>query len=105
MLVGGEWADTELVEAVVVAVVVEVSVEDFDDGCCCCCCVHTSETGRVVAAVGTTVTGAGTATGVFVGVADTPGEPWGVLLLLLLLLFSLIVCCDYCRRKENTTHI
>lgn len=100
MLVGGEWADTELVEAVVVVavmVVVEVSVEDFDGSCCC---VHTSETGRTVVVVGATVPGTGATTG-FAGVTDTPGEPCGVLLLLL----SLIVCCDYFGKKENTTHM
>lgn len=90
MLVGGEWADTELVEAEVEAVVM-VSVEGFDGVCCCCCCwVHTSETGRVVDVVGTTVLVEATTTAGFTGVTDTPGDPCGVVLLM-----SLMVCCDY----------
>lgn len=96
VLVGGDWADTELVEAVVVVVVV-VSVDGFDDDCC----VHTSEIGRTGAGVATTLLWTTVATPAgFAGVTDTPGEPCGVLLLL-----SLMVCCDCCLGKEHNTHI
>lgn len=79
VLVGGDWADTELVEAVVEAVMmVVVSVEDFDGGCCCCW-VHTSERGRAVAGAGTAGPEAATAAAIadFAAVVDatTPGEP------------------------------
>lgn len=102
LLVGGEGADTELVEAVVEAVmivVVVVSVEDFDDGCCW---VHTSEIGRADAVVGgTTLLVAMTPVGCVGFTATTPGEPCGVTLLLL----SFRVCCDYWLGKEHNTHI